>query len=238
MSLNNINDITHIYYINLDTRPDRKQHFENQMRLVSLSATRFKAIKHAVGAIGCSMSHLELLKMAKANNFDHILIMEDDITFLNPAVFRNSITQFLSKNVNFDVLLIAGNNMGEYTRLDEFSVKIKKCQTTTGYLVKSHYYDKLIENISEGIEKLTKNSRRLDDFAIDQYWNQLQTPDNWYLLTPLTVSQMPGYSDIERRPVSYNRVMLDLDKKQLRHLGLIKERVIVKNMLNDVINEL
>jgi len=237
MSLNNINDIKHIYYINLDSRPDRKQHFENQMRLVGLTATRFNAIKHAIGAIGCSMSHLELIKMAKSNNFDHILIMEDDISFLNPSIFQNSLNQVLQNNVDFDVLLIAGNNMGEYTRLDEFSVKITKCQTTTGYLVKSHYYDKLIENLDNGIQKLIKNPRRLDDFAIDQYWNRLQLSDNWYLLTPLTVSQLPGYSDIERRPVSYNRIMLDLDKKQLRHLGLIKERVIIKNTLNDIINE-
>lgn len=79
-TLNNISDIKHIYYINLESRPDRRNYFENQMKLVKLSATRFNAIKHPIGAIGCSMSHLELIKMAKANKWDHILIMEDDIT--------------------------------------------------------------------------------------------------------------------------------------------------------------
>jgi glycosyl transferase family 25 len=237
-TLNNISDIKHIYYINLESRPDRRKYFENQMKLVGLSVNRFNAIKHPIGAVGCSMSHLHLLKMAKVNNLDHILIMEDDITFLNPSIFRNSLNIFLSSNINFDVLLIAGNNMGEYTRENEFCVKIKKCQTTTGYLVKSHYYDKLIENIEDGIQKFLKNSRRFNDFAIDQHWNILQLTDKWYLLTPLTISQRADYSDIEKRITNYNRVMLDLDKKELRHLGYIKERVNLQNTITDVINNI
>lgn len=237
-TLNNISDIKHIYYINLESRPDRRNYFENQMKLVKLSATRFNAIKHPIGAIGCSMSHLELIKMAKANKWDHILIMEDDITFLNPEIFRNSLNNFLLNNIQFDVLLIAGNNMGEYTRENDFCIKIKKCQTTTGYLVKNHYYDKLIENIEMGIQKFIKNTRRLNDFAIDQYWNILQLIDKWYLLTPLTISQRADYSDIEKRITNYNRVMLDLDKKELRHLGYIKERVNLQNTITDLIHNI
>jgi glycosyl transferase family 25 len=236
--LNNISDIKNIYYINLDSRKDRKMYFENQMKLVGLTATRFNAIKHSIGAIGCSMSHLELLKMAKAKNLDDILIMEDDITFLNPNIFINSLNNFLINNKNFDVLLIGGNNMGEYTLIDEYNVKIKKCQTTTGYLVKKHYFDILIENIDYGIQNLLKNPRRLNDFAIDQCWNILQLKDDWRLLTPLTITQRADYSDIEKRITNYNRVMLDLDKKQLRHLGIIKERVNLSNTLTDIIQNL
>lgn len=233
---NNINDIKNIYYINLESRPDRKSYFENQMKLVGFNATRFNAIKHPIGAVGCSMSHLELLKMAKLNNFDHILIMEDDITFLNPEIFRNSLNHILENNINFDVLLIGGNNMGEYTRINEFCVKIKKCQTTTGYMVKCKYFDKLIQNIEIGIQKFLKNSRRFNDYAIDQHWNMLQLLDNWLLITPLTITQRADYSDIEKRVTNYNRVMLDLDKKELRHLGYIKERVNLQNTITDIIN--
>ena len=236
--ITNIKEIKNIYYINLESRPDRKNYFENQMKLVGLKANRFKAIKHSIGAIGCSLSHLELLKLAKEKNWDHILIMEDDITFLNPEIFCNSLNNFLSSNINFDVLLIAGNNMGEYNRENEFCVKIKKCQTTTGYLVKNHYYNKLIENIEFGIQKFLKNPRRFNDFAIDQYWNILQIIDNWYLLTPLSITQRADYSDIEKRITNYNRVMLDLDKKELRHLGYIKERQNLSNTLTDVIQNL
>lgn len=238
MNIKDINDIKNIFYINLAYRTDRKQYFENQMKLIGLSAQRFEAIKHNIGAIGCSLSHLNLLKYAKSKNMDHILIMEDDITFLNPEIFRNSLNNFLASNIDYDLLLIAGNNMGEYTRINDYCVKIQKCQTTTGYLVKYHYYDKLIENIENGVENLIKNPKRQNDFAIDQHWNTLQLIDNWYLLTPLTISQRADYSDIEKRQINYNRVMLDLDKKQLRYLRYIKEREKIANTLNDVIQKI
>ena len=58
--MDNIRDIKNIFYINLDTRPDRKIFFENQMRMLGLKAIRFNAIKNINGAIGCSLSHLYL----------------------------------------------------------------------------------------------------------------------------------------------------------------------------------
>jgi GR25 family glycosyltransferase involved in LPS biosynthesis len=235
--MNNINDIKNIFYINLDTRPDRKAFFENQMKMIRLKAVRFKAIKNSCGALGCSLSHLALLKYAKKHNLDHILIMEDDIMFLNPQIFIQNINNFLSNHKDFDVLLIAGNNMGEYTRIDENCVKIQKCQTTTGYLVKSHYYDKLIHNFEQGINHLIKNINLKDDYAIDQYWTALQLVDTWYLLTPLTVSQKADYSDIEKRHINYNYVMLDLDKTMLRKMRYIQEQKKLPHPMNSIIHK-
>ena len=233
--MNNIKDIKNIFYINLESRPDRKNFFENQMRMLGLKATRFNAIQNSCGAIGCSLSHLALLKYAKQQNLDHILIMEDDIMFLNPTLFIHNLNNLLTKHKDFDVLLIAGNNMGEYTRLDEFCVKIQKCQTTTGYLVKNHYYDKLIKNFEEGVHNLMKNLSLMNKYAIDQYWVSLQLEDKWYLLTPLTVSQKPDYSDIEKKRINYNYVMLDLDKIKLRELIHIREQKNLSNNMNNII---
>ena len=201
-----------------------------------VKAVIFKAIKNSCGALGCSLSHLALLKYAKKHNLDHILIMEDDIMFLNPQIFIQNINNFLSNHKDFDVLLIAGNNMGEYTRIDENCVKIQKCQTTTGYLVKSHYYDKLIHNFEQGINHLIKNINLKDDYAIDQYWTALQLVDTWYLLTPLTVSQKADYSDIEKRHTNYNYVMLDLDKTMLRKMRYIQEQKKLPHPMNSIIH--
>jgi glycosyl transferase family 25 len=234
--MNNITDIKNIFYINLDTRPDRKIFFENQMKLVGLKATRFNAIKNTNGAIGCSLSHLNLLQYAKKHNLDHILIMEDDIMFLNPQIFIQNINNFLSKHDNFDVLLIAGNNMGEYKRIDDNCVKISNCQTTTGYLVKKHYYDKLIDNFKTGIQHFIKNVNLKLQYAIDQYWCSLQCLDNWYLLTPLTVSQKPDYSDIEKKTINYNFVMLDLDKTKIREHQRKQQELINSRPKLEIIN--
>jgi glycosyl transferase family 25 len=213
--MNNITDIKNIFYINLENRVDRKIHFEKQMLLLGLNATRFNAIKHEYGAIGCSMSHLALLKHAKEQNLDHILSMEDDIMFLNPRLFINSLNHFLRVNKDFDVLMIAGNNMGDYNILSRFFIKITKCHTTTGYLVKKHYYDKIIFNYEEGINKLMNNINFVNKYAVDQYWQKLQLQDKWYLLTPLTVTQKPDYSDIDKRYIDYNHLMLNLNRSKL-----------------------
>lgn len=224
--INCASDITNIYYINLDRRIDRKYHIENQLKLLNWNGKRFSAIYHSFGALGCSLSHLALLKYAREKNLSHILIMEDDVTFLEPSVFLNSLNKFLETHKDFDVLLLAGNNMGDYKRIDEYCVKVTHCQTTTAYLVKREYYDTLINNYENGINLLQMYPNKLNQYAIDQYWSSLQIDHNWFLLTPLTVIQRPDISDIEKRPTNYRKPMLDLDKvefvKRQQQLSALK----------------
>jgi len=210
--MDSIADIKHAFYINLDSRPDRKNHVEKQLLGIGITPQKFKAIKLPNGAMGCSISHLKLLEMAKKNDFPHILIVEDDILFTNPSLFINQFNKFLQTHKDFDVTLIAGNNLPPYENIDDTCVKVSKCQTTTGYLVQKHYYDTLISNYRKGIEHLMKEPDNHILYAIDKYWFNLQNVDNWFLIIPLTVTQREDYSDIEKRQTNYARVMLDLDK--------------------------
>ena len=50
-----------------------------------------------------------------------------------------------------DIVLLAGNNCEPYEKVSPFALKINNCQTTTGYIVKSHYYDYLIDNIDTSV---------------------------------------------------------------------------------------
>ena len=210
--MNSIFDIKYAFYINLLSRSDRKEHVEKQLNSIGIKAERFNAVKMKNGAIGCSMSHLKIIEMAKKNKWDHVLILEDDILFTKPSVFIDGFNKFLLNHPNFDVVLIAGNNLPPYKIIDENCVQVTHCQTTTGYLVKEHYYDKMIENYKEGILNLMKDPNNHRLFAIDKYWFRLQQMDKWYLIIPLTVTQREDYSDIEKRPTNYTSSMLDLDK--------------------------
>jgi glycosyl transferase family 25 len=212
--MKSIDDITNIFYINLEHRTDRKEHVEHQLSLLGLSGQRFNAIKMENGAIGCSMSHLKLLQNALTNKLEHILIVEDDITFLKPEIFKSQLNKFLASGRKWDVILFAGNNMGQYEHIDDTCIKVSRCQTTTGYLVNGHYFDKLINNFRNGINKLIQNPQLHILYAIDKYWFNLQKVDNWFLIIPLTVTQREDYSDIEKRPTNYTNVMTDLDKEE------------------------
>jgi GR25 family glycosyltransferase involved in LPS biosynthesis len=216
MNINTISDIKHAFYINLASRPDRKQHVEEQLKIIGINAERFNAIKLPNGALGCSMSHLKCLETAKQNNWPHLLIVEDDIKFLDPVLFKTQINTFFTNHMNnWDVIIIGGNNVPPYEKIDDTCVKVSSCQTTTGYLVNGHYFDTLIDNFRTGINKLIKNPELHVQYAIDKYWFHLQKRDNWYLIIPLTVTQREDYSDIEKRPTNYTNVMTDLDKEWL-----------------------
>ena len=211
--MHSITDIKHAFYINLLTRPDRKQHVETQLNMLGITAERFNAIKLPNGALGCSMSHLKCLEMAKANSWPHLLIVEDDIKFLNPQLFKSQLNLFLSNHKSWDVVLIGGNNIPPYTKIDDTCVKVSTCQTTTGYLVNSHYFDILIDNFRTGIKNLLEFPDKHVLYAIDKYWFQLQKRDKWFLIIPLTVTQREDYSDIEKRATNYTPAMIDLDKE-------------------------
>jgi GR25 family glycosyltransferase involved in LPS biosynthesis len=204
--------VKHTLYINLDHRTDRKIHIEQQLQSVGITAERFNAVKTKHGAIGCSISHLKCLELAKRNNWEHVMIIEDDILFLNPTQFIENFNKFIKSNRDFDVVLLAGNNIPPYERTADYCVKVRTCQTTTGYIVKNHYFDKMIQNIREGVQQLIVEPENRKMFAIDRYWFKLQMQDNWYLITPLTITQREDYSDIENRRINYNSMMTDLDK--------------------------
>lgn len=229
--MQSITDIKHAFYINLDSRTDRKEHVEKQLAMIGIKAERFNAIKMTNGAIGCSMSHIKLLETARENNWEHILIVEDDILFTNPLLFIVQINKFFSRMQKFDVLLLAGNNLPPYIPIDDCCVKVASCQTTTGYLVQRHYYDKLIDNYREGVNKLLREPDNHRFYAIDKYWFNLQKRDKWYLIVPLTVTQREDYSDIEKKNTNYTPAMLDLDKVLLfqrqRDIELLKK---IKNL--------
>jgi glycosyl transferase, family 25 len=215
--INCLKDITNIFYINLEHRLDRKEHVESQLDSIGLKGTRFNAIKMPNGAIGCSMSHLKLLQLALKSGLDHILIVEDDILFLDPLLFSSQLDKFLQKHdsKSWDVILFAGNNMPPYEKVDETCVKVSQCQTTTGYLVNGHYIEKLLNNVKMGLTNLIKEPQSHAKYAIDKHWFSLQNTDNWFLITPLTVVQREDYSDIEKKVINYQEIMTDLDKTEL-----------------------
>ena len=218
--MNSIEDIKHVFYINLASRPDRKQHVEAQLTSIGITDfKRFNAIKLPNGALGCSLSHLKCLETAKAEGWSHLLIVEDDILFLNPELFKNQLNKFLSTHKSWDTILVAGNNIPPYQPIDDTCVRVFSCQTTTGYIVQNHYFDTLIENIRIGINKLIGFPDKHVLYAIDKYWFQLQKKDKWYLIIPLSVTQREDYSDIEKRPTNYSRAMLDLDKSTFKKGG-------------------
>ena len=205
-------------YINLGYRTDRKQHCIGEFKKLGISESgieRFPAIQVKTGSVGCTMSHIKCLEIAKERNWDHVFICEDDIEFTNADLFMTQLVRFSNEKIEWDVLIVGGNTVPPFQQITDFCVRVYNVQTTTGYIVKNGYYDTLISNFKEGLLKLMREPERRKEFAIDIYWKQLQQKDQWLILVPLTVCQYYDFSDIEEKMVDYKDMMLDLEKRAL-----------------------
>tara|TARA_Y100000817_G_scaffold314856_1_gene315574 strand:- start:1295 stop:1903 length:609 start_codon:yes stop_codon:yes gene_type:complete len=197
------------YYINLNNRKDRKNHVIKELSKIGIqNPNRFDAIKHTKGYIGCSISHLNIIKLAKKNNWDYVCVFEDDIIFLNPTETMDKLKKILYSNLKWDVLLLGGNNWPPYQRINEDCIQVSNCTMTHAYIVKKNYYDNLINTWEEGLDKLIKTDNKL--YSCDMVWKKLQKKDTFLLITPVKVAQIEGYSDILKKNVNNIQKITDL----------------------------
>ena len=214
MNIRSFHDIKNVLFINLDSRIDRRIHFESQFRKIGLQPQRFSAIRNADGAIGCSMSHVACMELAIKHGWDHVLICEDDATITNPGQLVHQTNQFLKQFGDaWDVLLLAGNNYQPFQQVSEEAVRVANCQTTTAYLVRRPYFERLLANFKQGLKNLIANPSQQTNYAIDQHWKNLQRMDRWYLIVPISVIQRPDYSDVSQQHVNYASEMTQVNKK-------------------------
>lgn len=196
-------NIKHAVYINLDRRTDRRAEFESECDRMGIKTDRFSAVEASPGSVGCAKSHIAVLKMAKANNWDNVLIFEDDYQFVvSKEKFHDQIRRFFDLNIKYDIVML-GYNLIRTSKFNDLLGKVIEAQTTSCYLIHNTFYDKLINNFETNLPLLEKTH---DDrfYAIDQCWKALQPAADWYFFRLCLGKQRPGFSDIENKFVSYH----------------------------------
>jgi len=196
-----------IIFINLDSRVDRKELVEKEFsNLPHVRLKRFSAIKIPnKGGLGCSLSHISILKEAIKRKLPYICIIEDDFEFNIPRekAMNNIYRAIDYLGDDWDVLLLSAYSLHKNKINHPFLSKVHSSQTTGGYIVNSRYYQTLLDNFIEGAVKLEKDYSKIGKFAIDQYWKKLQSKDEWFVIEPLIARQRESFSDIENSIVNY-----------------------------------
>ena len=189
-------NIKKIIYINLKKRTDRREELEQELNHFQLSYDRFEAIETpGFGTLGCGYSHLNALKIARDNNYENVLILEDDFTFLvSKEEFELQLTEFFNLKIDYDVCLLSYNLLRSAETPYKVVNKILEAQTASGYLVNQKYYDKLID-LYEWSMPLLESTRQHWIYCNDQIWKRFQETDNWYYFTTRIGKQRAGYSD-------------------------------------------
>ena len=198
-------NISKTIYINLKKRTDRKENIEKELNNFGLDYERFEAIETpGIGILGCGLSHLAILKLAKERNYENVIILEDDFTFLvSKEELQHQLTEFFKLKIDYDTCFLS-YNIQRFQPLDNGIVnKILENQTASGYIVNNKYYDKLI-NLYEYAMPLLAQTRSHWIYANDQIWKKLQEKDNWYYFIKRIGKQQDGYSDNTERFEKYN----------------------------------
>jgi glycosyl transferase family 25 len=190
------------FYINLARRSDRRAEVEEELKRIGLSAERFEAIERRPGIVGCGLSHLEVLRTARARGLPNVLVLEDDFqVVVEPAEFWGALEAFFSgpQADDFDVLMLAYYAPAVAAVAGEgqengLLVKVLEAQTASAYIVNARMYDRLIELYEWAIPELLKTGRHWD-FANDQVWKRLQPASNWYAFKKRLGKQRASFSD-------------------------------------------
>lgn len=200
-------NIPHVFYINLDKRDDRRKQIVDELKHFNLydKSERFTAIHTpGQGILGCTMSHMEVLKLAKERKYEQVLILEDDFYFIiTQDKFEHELEQFFQANIPYSVLMISYNIQRSEPTAYPFIQKVIEAQTASGYIVHNSLYDTLISLYDEAIPPLKATNQHWI-YANDQIWKRAQPTSNWYSLTTRCGKQRDGYSDNSESFTSYN----------------------------------
>jgi hypothetical protein len=194
-----MSEIDGVLWINLDRRTDRRAEMEGVLQDLGLAekAERFPAIAKSQGILGCGLSHLECLRMARARGWQNVLIFEDDfLPHFRKEEFWIRVQdalQTLSSGGGYDVLMLSHN----LQRSEPFGpnlLKVLDGQTASGYIVHRDFYDPLIAIYEDAMPKLDATWRHWE-YANDVIWKKLQPTSRWYALKERLGRQRPSHSD-------------------------------------------
>ena len=199
-------NIDHIFYINIEHRTDRRNEIEGELKQYGLIGERYNAIyiQNGGGCLGCSYSHLNVLKIARERGYKNVLILEDDFKFtVSKEELEEGLNHLFSLPFQFDVCML-GYNLQNGTIVDEypFLTKVYEAQTASAYLVNQSMYDKLIA-VYEWAVPLLESTGEHWNYICDQSWKSLQPDSHWYCFTTRMGIQRPSYSDCGNQYVIY-----------------------------------
>ena len=188
------------FYINLDERESRNNTTKLLLKKLKLKdIERFSAIKNESGLVGCYLSHIGCLKLARDRGYNRCIIFEDDITCKNIKKSSKMIKDiYFDNKLDYDVFMPGcWYYYSEwYKTIPNTNIlKINKALCTHSYIIDNKYYDTLINHLEEGLKLFIKNKCVSGKNNIDEYLGHLQSKDKWYSYDTILISQYDGYSD-------------------------------------------
>jgi len=185
--------------INIDNRTDRWQQFTSQG--LPLRVSRFSAIEHEHANTGCTLSHIEVMRKCKPD--EYMLIFEDDAYLLTDFdIFYKTLEQLPEK---FDIMYLGATlwtaeelklkEQWTVKRHSENLLKIMGAWSLHAYFIGYDFCQRIINTSIQHIHA----RRNLDTYNA----RVIQPEGNCYMIDPLMFIQKRTALDIERGEKDY-----------------------------------
>lgn len=199
------NSFDAIYVINLDHREDRLRDFVQGFHKIGMEKKDIETIVRrwpAVnvphdGAKGCILSHLAIIKEAKVRGYKKILVFEDDaIPFSTEKVDYLKVSLDI-KEEDWNVYYLGYNSHEKLDLIAQSSLNAKEIFSTHALAYSHTFFDTFIDAFER------------DEIKILDVWLRYQVQPKIRCLAsyPLLFTQSTGYSDIEKKEVSYDFIV-------------------------------
>ena len=205
-----------ILCINIDARVDKWTQCVDQFTRLGFvdKVERFSAICHTDGAVGCRLSHIGCVQLAKQRGYKNVLILEDDVDFIESTF--SHISQLGSDlDANEWGMCYLGSNWhyldipkSQFTRIAPtlFEISVRGVHCTHAYALNHTAYDVVINNANF--------EHCIDDF----YANRILSHGVRVLHSiPIHAIQRASFSDIQQTHLfydtlvdNYNRMIAEL----------------------------
>jgi len=242
-----------IYIINLESMPDRRDLMINELSKYGIknyeffNACRPEVItdypvsyhsgfnkklvnrneNYAKGALGCKLSHYNIIKKASTLGLKKILILEDDCRFDKNALkyyWKDIAKQINQQLPNWHMLYLSANMHSDPEMLTKYVSKALNAYTTHSYalnLSDKNFVNDILENmLSSGLE-------------IDSYYAkkvQAECLYNIYIAIPSLSYQATGYSNIRSGVKDYKPKLLRHGQAMNKSLLYKTLRILRKNL--------
>ncbi len=205
------------YCISIKERKDRQKNVVKECLKVNLNFEFLLVEKNTEDPVkGCLESHITCIKDAINNDYENILIMEDDISFDIPVIKKIIDENTIVIPKEFDMLYLGYHiNNGHKERKN--ILKALSTQTTHCYILNKRVFQYIIDTIQGDWKAIPEYIQRnnLENLinwnvrAIDLYYAKWinHRRNNSYAIYPILCYQYANHSDIEGKEIDYKRLM-------------------------------
>jgi len=202
-----------VYCINMDKRPDRWVQAQKEFDKIGITkqVERWSGIENVDGNLGCTLSHLSIIKHCKEHGFKNVLIFEDDVLFVEHDTTKlEKAFNELFELGNWDLFYIGATidpNVSFFNRVTKNILRTNFAYTTHAYAVNSQVFDVMINSWETAIKK----GHTIVDTTLCN--SVVRGRKKSFIIDPIYAIQQPGFSNIGNNQVDSYEWMVDFFNK-------------------------